>query len=395
MPRTTGPWAVTTALTLAGCSTGEQRRVVDAEPAKIDDGAVAAARAEAPPQGDSRTLTGAWTPAPGRIVDIAATDDTLFLADVPEAGHPMRVHAGRWQGGQWRWETPWSVPFPPTVPPGHDLASSDAWLGVDVGPDGTHVALARIEYQGGSHGIALATLTGGAWTDTAEIASPTDSDIAFGRPALRRGDALWTADGHDRLWHYRRANHRWQGQSIAAPPGGTLLERPPMDLSVDGSRLVIAYQDAAAKPALALYVHKNTGGHALAGTRALPGPVSALAFAGAELFVGFTRPGADGAIVWALAPTLPDPLAPARRLEFPAPADPKHEHLSDFDVSADWVLILQPDAVWVRDRGAAGPPRRLDLLPAGDGKPRRPAGVLMGTFAVLLVDGRLGTFALE
>lgn len=59
MPRTTGPWAVTTALTLAGCSTGEQRREVDAAPSKIDDGAVAAARPKAPPQSDSQALTGA------------------------------------------------------------------------------------------------------------------------------------------------------------------------------------------------------------------------------------------------------------------------------------------------------------------------------------------------
>lgn len=395
MPRTTGPWAVTTALTIAGCSTGEQRREVDAAPPKIADGAVAAARPKVPLPSDSQALTGAWGPAPGRIVDIAATDDTLFLADVPEAGHPMRIHAGRWQGGQWRWETPWSVPWPPTVPPGHDLAGSDAWLGVDAGPDGTRVALARIEYQGGSHGVALATLNDGAWKDIAEISSPTDSDIAFGRPALRRGDALWTADGHDRLWHYARAGNRWQGQPIAAPAGATLRAWPPMAWMADGSRLVVAYEDAGAKPALAQYVHKDTGGPALAGTRVLPGSVSALAFAGAELFIGFTRPGADGAIVWALAPALPDPLAPARRLEFPAPTDPQLEHLSDLDVSADWVLVLQPDAAWVRDIGAAGPPRRLELPPADDDKPRRPSGVLMGSFSVLLVDGRLGTFALE
>jgi hypothetical protein len=41
------------------------------------------------------SVTGAWEPLPGRIVAIAATEDTLFLADVPRAGHPMRVHVGR------------------------------------------------------------------------------------------------------------------------------------------------------------------------------------------------------------------------------------------------------------------------------------------------------------
>ncbi|MDC0721349.1 hypothetical protein [Nannocystis bainbridge] len=386
MTRTTAPQAVATALALAGCSAGEQRREVDAAPAKIDG-------RQAARQGD--LLSGSWAPLPGRIVDIAATDDMLFLADVPEAGHPMRVHAGRWRDGQWRWEQPWSVPWPPTVPAGHDLTGSGAWLGVAATSGGAHVSLTRVEYQGGSHGIAVATLVDGAWTNTTELESPTDADIAFGRPALRRGDVLLTADGHDRLWHYTRANDDWQGQPIALPAGSTLMLEPAMDLSADAADLAVAYQDAADKPALALYRRGPAGGYALAGTRALPGPVTALAFAGAELFLGFQRPTPDGAVVWALPAALPDPLVPARRLELPAPADPKHEHLSDGDVSPDWVLALQLDAAWVRDAAAAGPLRRLDLPPAKDGKLRRPAGALMGSVAVLLVDGRLGSFALE
>ena len=383
MTRTTAPRAVATALALAGCSAGEQRRDVDAAPAKLDG-------REAPRQ--DGLLSGAWAPVPGRIVDIAATDDMLFLAEVPEAGHPMRVHAGRWRDGQWRWEPPWSVPWPPTVAAGHDLAGSGAWLGVTATPGGTHVALARIEHQGGSHGIALATLVDGTWTHTAEIESPTDADIAFGQPALRRGEVLLTADGHDRLWHYTRANDHWQGQPIALPAGGTLPIWPPMDLSGDAGELVVAYRDAADEPALALYRRGPAGSYALAGTRSLPGPVHVLAFGGAELFLGFQRPVPDGALVWAVAPALPDPLVPTRRLEFPAPADPKQEHLSDCDVSPDRVLVLQLDAAWIRD--AAGPPRRLDLPPADDGKLRRPAGALMGSVAVLLVGDRLGTFSL-
>ena len=36
----------------------------------------------------------------------------------------------------------------------------------------------------------VTTLANGTWAPAQEIASPTDSDIAFGTPALRRGDAL-------------------------------------------------------------------------------------------------------------------------------------------------------------------------------------------------------------
>jgi len=57
-----------------------------------DERSVEAPRAkrQGGPRGSSVTLTGEWAPLPGRIVDIAATDDMLFLADVPETGHSMR-----------------------------------------------------------------------------------------------------------------------------------------------------------------------------------------------------------------------------------------------------------------------------------------------------------------
>jgi hypothetical protein len=346
------------------------------------------------PRGSSVTLTGEWAPLPGRIVDIAATDDMLFLADVPETGHPMRVHAGRWRDGLWRWETPWSVPWPPTVPVGHDLSGTGAWLGVEARHGGTNVTLDRIEYQGGSHGIALTTLTNGTWGAVQEIASPTDSDIAFGRPAHRRGDALLTPESSDRLWHYTRTGIRWNGRPIAVPTGADIPYEPCMDVDADGDALVLVYQDAAAKPMLALYRRGKTG-YALAGTRTLPGPVNALAFAGAELVIGFERPVADGALVWAVHSAMPDPLVPVRRFELPAPAETKHEHLSELDASGRWILALRSDAAWVLDASGSGPTRRLELPPAGEGKPPRPTGVLMGSAAVILLAGRIGVFALE
>lgn len=340
-------------------------------------------------------LPGTWTPLPGRIVDVAATDDMLFLAEVPDSGHPMRVHAGRWRDRQWQWQTPWSVPLPPTVVAGHDLAGSGARLDVEARPGGAHVTLSRIEYQGGSHGIALTTLANGTWAPAQEIASPTDSDIAFGTPALRRGDALLTTECHrDRLWHYSRAGTQWHGRPIALPAGGKLLCEPPMDVDATGGELVVVYQDAAAKPSLALYRRGSTGSYTLAETRALPGPVNALGFAGAELYVGFQRPVADGATVWALGPELPEPLVPVRRFELPAPVEPGQEHLSGLDVSASWILA-QSDAPWVLDAAASGPRRRLELPPAAHGKRPRPTGVLMGSVAVILLEDQLGVFALE
>lgn len=167
-----------------------------------------------------------------------------------------------------------------------------------------------------------------------------------------------------------------------------------MDVDADGDALVLVYQDAAAKPMLALYRRGRTG-YALAGTRTLPGPVKTLAFAGAELVIGFERPVADGALVWAVHSAVPDPLVPVRRFELPAPAETKHEHLSELDVSAGWILALRHDAAWVLGASGSGPTRRLELPPAGNGKPPRPTGVLMGSVAVILLAGRIGVFALE
>ncbi len=114
-----------------------------------------------------------------------------------------------------------------------------------------------------------------------------------------------------------------------------------------------------------------------------------------KICVYVVPPKLNGAIVWALPPALPDPLVPARRFELPAPADPRLEHLSGLDASAGWILALQLDAAWVQDAAASGPRRRLELPPAADGKLRRPTGVLMGSVAVVLSEGRLGVFALE
>lgn len=339
-------------------------------------------------------MIGTWAPLPGRIVDVAATDDTLFLADVPEVGHPMRVHAGRWRDGQWRWETPWIVARPPSVSEHHELEGTSASLSVEARPEGTHVTLNRIEYQGGSHGIALATFAKGTWTDLEEIESPTDSDIAFGTPALRRDDSLLTSEPDDSLWHYTRERTRWQGKLLALPDGGTISCGWPMDVDAKGNEFVVAYDDAAAKPSpspsLALYRRGSTGSYTLARTQALPGWINVLAFAGSLLYVGFRRPIADGAIVWALRPD----LSLARRFELPGPDDPRLEHLSDLDVSADWVLVLQLDAAWVLDAAGSGPARRLELPSADDGKLRRPTGVLMGSVAAVIVGDRLGTFEL-
>lgn len=342
---------------------------------------------------ESLSVTGAWGPLPGRIVAIAATDDTLFLADVPRAGDPMRVHAGRWRDGLWRWETPWTVPRPPRLSQTHDLAESSAWIGVEARPDGIHVTLDRIEYQGGSHGIALATFANGAWTAVEEIESPTDSDIPFGAPALRRGAALLTSEDSDRLWHYTRAGTRWTGRPIALPSGCTISCGPPMDVDATGSEFVVAYDDAV-KPSLAVYRLGSTGNYSLAETRVLPDWINTLAFGGSELYVGFRRPVADGATVWALRPDLPQPLVPVRRFVVPAPDDPKLEHLSELDVSADWVLVLQLDAAWVFDAAGSGPARNLELPVVGDGKLRRPMGVLMGSVAVVILEDRLGAFDL-
>ncbi|MFV8756148.1 hypothetical protein ACNOYE_36830 [Nannocystaceae bacterium ST9] len=347
------------------------------------------------PPRPAATLTGSWSPLPGRVVGLAATDDALFLAEVPDAGEPTRVHVVRWREGRWQWQTTWDVPRPPSVAADHDLSGSGAWIDVVAHPEGVDVVLTRIEYQGGSHGIALATLThDGRWTRIEAIESPTDSDIAFGVPALRRGDALLTCEPDDRLWHFTRTGPAWTGRELALPPGRSTLCPPPMAIDARASQIVIAIDRSdpgPSAPSLARY-REHAGRYVLADELALPAAIETLRFAGDELYVGF-QSSVEGALVWALDPALRQPLVPLRR--FPASGEPALDQLVDLDVSADRLLLVQLDAAWVLDTRGRSPARALELPPARDGKPRRPQGLLMGSRAVLRVDDQLGVFDLE
>ncbi len=361
------------ALALAGCvADGPTRDLSTAMPTHPTE-----ARAPATVRG------GTWTPAPGRIVALAATDDALFAAEVPPAGDPIRVHVGRWRDGAFRWGAPWAVPRPSTVPADHDLAGTDAWLGVVATPRGVDVTLSRVEYQGGSHGVALATWNDPRWLARGDIPSPTDADIAFGAPALWRDPHLLTAADH--LWQYTRTGTRWQTRALDHP-AGRFDVIPLIAADADTHTFVVAHEPTRA-PHLAVYRPDGAGALTLAAAHALPAPIEALVMHAGELHVGCQRPLPDGALVWTLPP---DRAAPIRRHLHP---DPRAPVLTALDVNTRAVLLLHPDAAWILPTTPAAPPSRLEL-PARR-RSSRPIGVLMGDHAVLLLDDRLGVYPLD
>lgn len=334
------------------------------------------------------SLHGTWLPLPGRIVDIAATNDTLVLAEVPEDGSPLRVHVGRWQSGAWRWETPWTVPPPPK---GGDPAES-ASLAVAEDANGLHVAVTRVEFQGGSYGMALATLANGSWAHSAEIESPTDSDIPFGHPVRRHANEVFTFEETRRLWHYTRSNDGWAATPTALRDGSMSLVCPHMALA--GRVLVVANENAEGDHLLLIFEKDDSGRVMAPTTIAVPGHVEGIAYGGEMLYVGFRRPDSTGAVIWAASLPQIGSLEPLRRFSFPAPHDPKRCHVEGLDASADWLLVRQPDAAWVAATSGATPHRRLEL-PESDGKRLRLDGILVGSRAVVVFGDRLGTFALN
>ena len=141
----------------------------------------------------------------------------------------MRVHVRAPQANA-PWQS-WLVPAPPY---GEMCEGSGAWLDVEGDAGACSIALTRMEYQDGSHGIALATLRDGQWTEEGEIESPTDSDISFGRPLVRRGAHVFTVEGEETLWHYTRAG-TWRGRVIETPKQWKYLS--PQAANADGGRV--------------------------------------------------------------------------------------------------------------------------------------------------------------
>jgi hypothetical protein len=301
------------------------------------------------------SLHGTWLPLPGRIVDIAATNDTLVLAEVPEDGSPMRVHVGRWQSGEWRGETPWTVPPPPR----HCDPAESAALAVAEDANGLHVAVTRVEFQGGSYGIALATLANGSWAHPEEIESPTDSDIPFGDPVRRHANEVFTFEETRRLWHYTRSNDGWAATPTPLRDGSVSLDCPHMALGARG--LVVANETAEGEPLLLIFEKDDSGRVMAPTTIAVPGTVGGIAYGGEMLYLGFRRPDPTGAVIWAASLPQIGSLEPTRRFSFPAPHDPKLRHIDGLDASADWLLVRQPGAAWVAATSGATPhrPRRL------------------------------------
>ena len=334
---------------------------------------------------------GTWAALPGRIVDIASTPDALVLAeDRHDAGQHLRVHVGRWRDGQWAWEPPWSVG------PGrgdHDLPEAAA-LAVVEDANGLHVAVNRVESQGGSYGIALATLALGQWIDHAEFESPTDSDIPFGSPVRRRTNELFTFEATEALWQYVRSGSHWSATSIPLPEGIQYIAAP-MALSARGL-LVVANEDKSS-PVLLVHQRDESGLILQPRVTRLSRKVECVAFGGETLFLGFTWPDARGAAVWGLTLPLPETgeLQPPRRFNVPAPDDARHRHVSNLDASADWLLVLQNDAAWVTGLSEPTMPLRELALPTSDGTVRDPTGVIVGARAVVIVGDSFGTFPLD
>ena len=137
----------------------------------------------------------------------------VFIGLFDERSAP-RIHHGSWEGRTLRWTAPWMVPAPPAPGGGRedwtDFAQSVGGLVIAIDRlDPMRIAVNRVEYQGGSHGVVV-----GRWGDRFdEIASPTDSDIRFGSPLILRGDELWSHD-MSAMWHFRRRAGSWSGQSV-------------------------------------------------------------------------------------------------------------------------------------------------------------------------------------
>jgi hypothetical protein len=341
---------------------------------------------------------GHWTSPPGRIVDLAADLTTVALAEVPDVGQPMRVHVGTRVAGQWRWLEPWTVPRPPSVRAEHNLEGTSARVEIDVsGADDLALAINRVEYQGGSHGIALARARGGVWIDPSEIPSPTDSDIAFGIPPLRRGDELFTTEFEDRLWHYVRIGNAWKPRELPLPRGASFTYDPAMCVTRDRSELAIAVSRDGGSPHVLILQRRQTGDYRLAQSLPMPGFVNALAYADKDLYIGFAQPNPeDSSVLWVASLGVSGRREVNRRIRVPAPIDPHRDHLVSLDVSDDWVLVVGPDEVWaLRRSDPEGDPCPLELPARVDDRLRHPRARLLGHEAVVLVDGKLGVFGLE
>ena len=125
-----------------------------------------------------------------------------------------RVYHGAWEGEELRWGPAWKVP----APIGSNGARRD-WadftaevdeirIAIDK-LDPKRIAVTRIEYQGGSYGVVVRR-----WGEAFdEVASPTDTDIRFGQPAILRGDNLWSHDCGT-MWQMRGRGGKWTGHSI-------------------------------------------------------------------------------------------------------------------------------------------------------------------------------------
>lgn len=350
------------------------------------------------PSGDASSpgapLVGLWQPAPGPIVDMAATRDRLFLAEAPESGAPLRVHVGSWQDGAWRWGPSWEVPTPPAEPD-RDWSGTSAAIGVSERGEIVEVALNRIEFQGGSHGIAFATLTGAEWAPSGEISSPTDSDIHFGTPVVLRGDQLITASCEEELWQYRRDAGVWSGAPFALPDAGTTMCGIDISASADGSAFGVGFSTDEEEFQLAWYHRSNDGAFRVHSYGPMPALVTTVAMAGENLVAGFSHPLDSGEVAWVLNTPPSWPLTPTRRISVPAPSEGRYGHLASVRANERWIVLMSIDSAWATSVASDSGLRELAIERSATTRHPRPTAVVVGDLAVLLVNGRIGTFALE
>ena len=339
-------------------------------------------------------LVGIWQPAPENIVDMAATHDRLFLAEAPESGAPLRVHVGSWQGDAWRWGPSWEVPTP-AAEPDRDWSGTSAAIGVFERGDVVEVALNRIEFQGGSHGIAFATLTGAEWAPSGEISSPTDSDIHFGTPVVLRDDQLITASCEEEIWQYRRDAGVWSGQPFALPDDGTTMCGIDIAASADGSAFGVGFSTDEEEFQLAWYQRNNDGAFQPHSYGPMPASVTTLAMAGERLVAGFSHPLDSGEVAWVLNTPPSWPLTPTRRISVPPPADGPYGHLATVRANERWIVLTSIDSAWATSAAIESGLQELVLERSAATRHLRPSAVVVGDLAVLLVDGRIGTFALQ
>lgn len=337
-------------------------------------------------------IEGVWERAPGDIVHMATAEHTLVLAEVPKEGAPMRVHVRALSPShdlRGRADSPWQSWLVPAPPHGGLCEGSGAWLDVEEDAGACNIACTRIEYQGGSHGVALATLRDGQWMDVGEIESPTDCDISFGRPLVRRGNDVFTVESDEMLWHYTRESGAWRGRVIETPKQWKYLS--PQAANADGTKLFVCVIDRERARQLARF-DLHDGRFALAKSIALPGEFDLAQAPGIDgaLYVGFRLPAADGSLVW----TLSEELEVLSRTTFPAPTIAKSGHLIALSVSREWMLVAQLDDVWVRRIGTVDAPRRLAMPVRADGRARRPQAVVVGGVAVVCLAGEVGVFGL-